>query len=38
MIFTNNYAAPLVTDDDDFTVLIDDLGNVLLADWHYKEV
>lgn len=38
MIFTNEYAAPMVTDDDDFTVLTDDLGNVLLADWHYKEV
>lgn len=37
MCLTNNFIAPLATDDDTLTVITDDLGNVLLADWKYKE-
>ena len=38
MCLTNNFIAPLATDDDELTVITDDLGNVILADWKYKEV
>lgn len=38
MCLTNSFIAPLATDDDELTVITDDLGNVILADWKYKEV
>lgn len=37
MCLTNNFIAPLATDDDELTVITDDLGNAILADWKYKE-
>ena len=39
MTLQNNFSAPLtVTDSDTTTFLADDLGNVIVADWKYKEV
>lgn len=38
MCLTNNFIAPIATDDDTLTFLTDDQGNALLADWKYKEV
>lgn len=38
MCLTNNFMAPLATDDETLTVITDDLGNAILADWKYKEV
>lgn len=38
MCLTNDFIAPLATDDDELTVITDDLGNAILADWKYKEV
>ncbi|WP_282147101.1 hypothetical protein [Ruthenibacterium lactatiformans] len=38
MCLTNDFIAPIATDDDTLTFLTDDQGNVLLADWKYKEV
>ena len=38
MILTNNFVAPLATDDEELTILTDDFGNALMADWKYKEV
>jgi hypothetical protein len=38
MVLQNDFVAPLITDDATLTVLTDDLGNALLADWKYKEV
>jgi hypothetical protein len=38
MVLQNDFVAPLITDDATMTVLTDDLGNALLADWKYKEV
>lgn len=38
MCLTNNFIAPIATDDDELTVITDDLGNVIMADWKYKEV
>lgn len=37
MCLTNNFVAPIITDDDKLTVITDDLGNAILADWKYKE-
>lgn len=37
MCLTNDFIAPLATDDETLTVITDDLGNVILADWKYKE-
>jgi hypothetical protein len=31
----NNFYVPLATDDDELTLLTDDDGNVILADWKY---
>lgn len=38
MCLTNNFITPLATDDAELTVITDDLGNAILADWKYKEV
>ena len=38
MCLTNDFVAPIATDDEELTILTDDLGNAILADWHYKEV
>lgn len=38
MIVRNDFYAPLATDDEEETVLVDDLGYTILADWKYKEV
>ena len=39
MTLQNDFTAPLtVTDSDTTTFLSDDLGNVIVADWKYKEV
>lgn len=38
MCLTNNFIAPLATDDDALTFITDDQGNAILADWKYKEV
>lgn len=39
MTLQNAFSAPLtVTDSDTTTFLSDDLGNVIVADWKYKEV
>ena len=37
MCLTNDFIAPLATDDETLTVITDDLGNAILADWKYKE-
>lgn len=39
MAQNNDYVAPITTDDGDNTaILVDDLGNALIANWKYKEV
>lgn len=38
MCLTNDFTSPLATDDDTLTVITDDLGNAIMADWKYKEV
>lgn len=39
MAQNNDYVAPITTDDSDSTaILVDDLGNAILANWKYKEV
>lgn len=38
MCLNNDFIAPLATDDDELTVITDDLGNAIMADWKYKEV
>ena len=38
MCLTNDFFAPLATDDSQLTFITDDQGNAILADWHYKEV
>ena len=38
MCLTNDFISPLATDDDTLTVITDDLGNAIMADWKYKEV
>lgn len=39
MALNNDYVAPITTDDGDNTaILVDDLGNAILANWKYKEV
>ena len=38
MAQNNDYVAPITTDDGDNTaILVDDLGNAILANWKYKE-
>ena len=39
MAQNNDYVAPITTNDGDNTaILVDDLGNAILANWKYKEV
>lgn len=38
MTMQNDFTAPIVTDDEDVTLIVDDLGYAILADWKYKEV
>lgn len=38
MVLNNEFAAPMITDDDSLTVITDDNGNAILADWKHKEV
>lgn len=38
MTLQNNFYVPLATDDSTLTLLTDDFGNAILADWIYKEV
>lgn len=37
MTLQNEFSVPLATDDETLTLLTDDFGNALLADWKYKE-
>lgn len=37
MSLQNDFSAPIATDDTDLTLLVDDLGFAILADWKYKE-
>lgn len=37
MTLQNDFTAPLIADGDD-VLLVDDLGNAIVADWKYKEV
>lgn len=38
MTLKNDFYVPITTDDEDLTLLTDDFGNAILADWIYKEV
>lgn len=38
MTLKNDFYVPLATDDSTLTLLTDDFGNAILADWIYKEV
>lgn len=38
MVLNNEFVAPMLTDDDTLTVITDDNGNAILADWKHKEV
>lgn len=38
MTLQNDFYVPLSTDDSTLTLLTDDFGNAILADWIYKEV
>ena len=38
MVLMNDYCAPIATNDSELTILVDDLGNSILADWKYSEV
>jgi len=38
MNLINDFSAPLATDDEEITILVDDLDFALMADWKYKEV
>lgn len=37
MTMQNNFSAPLATDDEAITLIVDDLDYAILADWKYKE-
>lgn len=37
MTMQNDFSAPLATDDETTTLIVDDLGYAILADWKYKE-
>lgn len=37
MTMQNDFSAPLATDDEAITLIIDDLDYAILADWKYKE-
>ena len=38
MTLMNNFSAPIATNDNELTILVDDSGNSILADWKYSEV
>lgn len=38
MTLKNDFYVPIATDDEALTLLTDDFGNAILADWIYKEV
>ena len=38
MCLTNNFMSPIATDDKELTIITDDFGNAIMADWKYKEV
>lgn len=38
MTLQNDFYVPIATDDQTLTLLTDDFGNAILADWIYKEV
>lgn len=38
MTMQNDFSAPLATDDEAITLIVDDLDYAILADWKYKEV
>jgi len=35
MVLTNDFAVPISTDDDELTVIVDDTGFAIMADWKY---
>lgn len=37
MTMRNDFSAPLATDDEAITLIVDDLDYAILADWKYKE-
>lgn len=37
MTMQNDFSAPLATDDEAITMIVDDLDYAILADWKYKE-
>lgn len=37
MTMKNDFSAPLATDDEAITLIVDDLDYAILADWKYKE-
>lgn len=38
MTLQNDFSAPIATDDETITLIVDDLDYAILADWKYKEV
>ncbi len=38
MTMQNDFSAPIATDDEDITLIIDDLDYAILADWKHQEV
>ena len=37
MTMQNDFSAPLATDDEAITLIVDDMDYAILADWNYKE-
>ena len=38
MTLQNDFSVPIATDDEPLTLLTDDLGYAIVADWKYEEV
>lgn len=38
MVLENDFSAPIATDDETLTLIVDDNGCAILADWKHKEV
>lgn len=38
MVLANDFSAPIATDDETLTLIVDDNGCAILADWKHKEV
>ena len=38
MVLENDFSAPIATDDETLTLIVDDNGYAILADWKHKEV